>query len=51
MNILNCMHISDVYEPDVWEAYLDNEQYRLDFRPPGVEVHCLHGVEVDTIER
>ncbi|KAI5708748.1 hypothetical protein M8J76_002447 [Diaphorina citri] len=31
-----------------WEMRKDVAQYALDFRPPGVEVHCLHGSRVST---
>lgn len=29
----------------------DTEQFTEDFSPPGVEVHCLYGSGVDTVER
>lgn len=37
--------------PNGWEMRKDTEKYQLDFRPPGVEVHCLYGTGVDTVER
>ncbi|KAJ3653351.1 hypothetical protein Zmor_012607 [Zophobas morio] len=37
--------------PQGWEMRKDTESYQLDFTPPGVEVHCLYGVSVDTVER
>lgn len=37
--------------PDGWEMRKDTEPYQLHFKPPGVEVHCLYGVEVDTVEK
>ncbi|KYB27268.1 Group XV phospholipase A2-like Protein [Tribolium castaneum] len=37
--------------PNGWEMRKDTEKYQLDYRPPGVEVHCLYGVGVDTVER
>jgi hypothetical protein len=30
--------------------YLDVKQY-MDFGPPGVEVHCLHGDTIPTVEK
>ena len=29
----------------------DVESFSLNFSPPGVEVHCLHGYGVDTADR
>lgn len=29
----------------------DTEQFSEDFTPPGVEVHCLYGLGVDTVEK
>lgn len=36
---------------DGWEMRKDTEKYQLDFKPPGVEVHCLYGTNVQTVER
>ncbi|KAL1512992.1 hypothetical protein ABEB36_002483 [Hypothenemus hampei] len=36
---------------DGWEMKKDTEKYQLDFKPPGVEVHCLYGTGIDTVER
>lgn len=36
---------------DGWEMKKDTESYQLNFKPPGVEVHCLYGVNVPTVER
>ncbi|XP_066249695.1 lysosomal phospholipase A and acyltransferase-like isoform X2 [Euwallacea similis] len=36
---------------DGWEMHKDMEPYQLNFKPPGVEVHCLYGTGVDTVER
>ncbi|XP_022160151.1 group XV phospholipase A2-like isoform X1 [Myzus persicae] len=33
-----------------YDMYLDVKQY-MDFGPPGVEVHCLHGDTIPTVER
>ncbi|XP_066594723.1 lysosomal phospholipase A and acyltransferase-like [Prorops nasuta] len=40
----------DVDVPNGWEFRKDNEKYQLDFTPPGVEVYCLYGSEVNTVE-
>lgn len=29
----------------------DTISYQLNFQPPGVEVHCLYGANVNTVER
>jgi lysophospholipase-3 len=34
-----------------WEMRKDVERYSVEFEAPGVEVHCLHGSGVDTINR
>ncbi|CAH1105701.1 unnamed protein product [Psylliodes chrysocephalus] len=36
---------------DGWEMRKDTEPYQINFHPPGVEVHCLYGSSVDTVER
>ncbi|KAL3282550.1 hypothetical protein HHI36_005730 [Cryptolaemus montrouzieri] len=41
----------DISYPAGWEMKKDTEIYQLDFKPPGVEVHCLYGTQVDTVER
>ncbi|XP_012283665.1 group XV phospholipase A2 [Orussus abietinus] len=41
----------DINVPNGWEFHKDSEKYQLDFTPPGVEIHCLHGVNVDTVEK
>jgi len=41
----------DLGYPDGWEMWKDNKDFVMDFSAPGVEVHCLHGVGVDTVER
>ncbi|XP_063993799.1 phospholipase A2 group XV-like [Diachasmimorpha longicaudata] len=41
----------DINVPDGWEFRKDTEQYQADFTAPGVEIHCLHGAQVDTVER
>ncbi|VEN56945.1 unnamed protein product [Callosobruchus maculatus] len=37
--------------PEGWEMRKDTEPYQLHFKPPGVEVHCLYGVNVPTVEK
>lgn len=41
----------DIDVPNAWEFKKDNEKYQLDFTAPGVEVHCLYGSKVDTVEK
>lgn len=35
---------------DGWEMYKDAMPYMLNFTAPGVEVHCIYGTKVDTVE-
>ncbi|CAG9864368.1 unnamed protein product [Phyllotreta striolata] len=37
--------------PNGWEMRKDTEPYQLQFKPPGVEVHCLYGSNVQTVEK
>ncbi|KAI4504245.1 hypothetical protein M0802_000716 [Mischocyttarus mexicanus] len=41
----------DINVPNGWEFRKDNEKYQLNFTPPGVEVHCLYGKQIDTLDR
>ncbi|CAL1688468.1 unnamed protein product [Lasius platythorax] len=41
----------DIGVPDAWEFRKDNEKYQLDFTAPSVEVHCLYGSKVQTVEK
>jgi lysophospholipase-3 len=34
-----------------WEMRKDVERYSVAFEAPGVEVHCLHGYGIDTVNR
>ncbi|KAK0077115.1 hypothetical protein PV326_010270 [Microctonus aethiopoides] len=42
---------NDINVPNGWEFRKDTEKYQEDFTAPGVEVHCLHGAKVGTVER
>lgn len=44
-------YLIDINVPNGWEFRKDNEKYQLDFTAPGVEVHCLYGNGLDTVER
>lgn len=37
--------------PDGWEMRKDTEKYQLKFKPPGVELHCLYGYNISTVEK
>lgn len=37
--------------PDGWEMKLDTDPYKQNFKAPGVEVHCLYGIQMNTVER
>jgi lysophospholipase III len=34
-----------------WEMYQDTVGYTNDFSAPGVEVHCIYGTDVPTVEK
>lgn len=34
-----------------WEMRKDTIQYTMDFNPPGVDLHCLYGTSVPTVEK
>lgn len=34
-----------------WEMKKDTDPYQVNLTAPGVEVHCLFGVNVDTVEK
>lgn len=42
---------TEISFPDAWEMWQDTQAYKHNFTAPGVEVHCLHGNNVKTIER
>ncbi|XP_022914127.1 lysosomal phospholipase A and acyltransferase-like [Onthophagus taurus] len=41
----------DVDYPDGWEMYKDTQPHSLSLGAPGVEVHCLYGTDVPTVEK
>lgn len=41
----------DINVPNGWEFRKDNEKYQLNFTAPEVEVHCLYGSGIDTVQR
>lgn len=43
--------LRDLNQTMGWEMRKDNIKYTLDIRPPGVEVHCIYGKSVPTVER
>ncbi|XP_060822942.1 phospholipase A2 group XV-like [Bombus pascuorum] len=44
-------YLIDINVPNGWEFRKDNEKYQLDFTAPKVEVHCLYGSGIDTVEK
>nr|XP_012151510.1 PREDICTED: group XV phospholipase A2-like isoform X2 [Megachile rotundata] len=44
-------YLIDINVPNGWEFRKDNEKYQLDFRAPGVEVHCLYGTKLNTVQK
>lgn len=43
--------VSDIDYMTGWEMRQDVLKYSVDFSPPGVEVHCLYGNGLDTVEK
>lgn len=41
----------DLQYPTGWEMRKDTIQYAANFTPPGVEIHCIYGHNVDTVEK
>ncbi|KAK2587100.1 hypothetical protein KPH14_002866 [Odynerus spinipes] len=41
----------DINVPNGWEFRKNTEKYQLNFTAPGVEIHCLYGEKVDTVEK
>lgn len=46
-----CMCFRAIEYPMGWEMRKDVERYSVEFQAPDVEVHCLHGYGVNTINR
>ncbi|XP_028043903.1 group XV phospholipase A2-like [Bombyx mandarina] len=42
---------NDMELPNAWEMKKDTEKYTKDFSAPGVELHCVYGYNVATVER
>lgn len=42
---------TDMELPNAWEMRKDTVQYTQDFSAPGVELHCLYGYNITTVER
>ncbi|XP_030024885.2 phospholipase A2 group XV [Manduca sexta] len=42
---------TDMELPTAWEMKKDTEQYMNDFSAPGVDVHCIYGYNISTVER
>lgn len=37
--------------PDAYNMYLDTKDLLTTLPPPGVELYCLYGTNVDTVEK
>lgn len=44
-------YFKDIDNENAWEMYKDNLPYMLNFKSPEIEVHCIYGTNVDTVER
>ncbi|XP_063529576.1 phospholipase A2 group XV-like [Cydia strobilella] len=42
---------TDMNLPNAWEMRKDTDQFRTDFSAPGVEVHCVYGYNISTVDR
>ncbi|XP_052747315.1 phospholipase A2 group XV [Bicyclus anynana] len=42
---------NDLDVPNAWEMRKDTEKYSRDFSAPGVELHCLYGYNISTVEK
>lgn len=42
---------SDLNYPIGWEMMKDTDQYKWNFTAPDVELHCLYGTGIPTVER
>lgn len=44
-------YFKDINYMNGWEMKKDTDPFRINVTAPGVEVHCLYGVNVDTVEK
>lgn len=44
-------YFMDVEYPNGWEMYQDTLPHSLNLTAPGVEVHCIYGTNVSTVEQ
>ncbi|XP_028168991.1 group XV phospholipase A2-like [Ostrinia furnacalis] len=42
---------TDMELPNAWEMRKDTERFSGDFSAPGVDVHCLYGYNISTVEK
>ncbi|XP_032529637.2 phospholipase A2 group XV-like [Danaus plexippus] len=42
---------NDMELPNAWEMRRDTEKYSSDVAAPGVELHCIYGYNISTVER
>ncbi|XP_050362070.1 phospholipase A2 group XV-like [Nymphalis io] len=42
---------TDMELPNAWEMWRDTEKFSRDFSAPGVELHCIYGYNISTVER
>ncbi|CAH4012107.1 phospholipase A2 group XV-like [Pieris brassicae] len=42
---------TDMDVPNAWEMRKDTQQFTQDFSAPGVEVHCVYGYNISTVEK
>lgn len=47
--IYSSLFDSDIDSPMSWEIFQDLADYTT-VTPPGIEFHCIHGSNVDTLE-
>ncbi|KAB0798285.1 hypothetical protein PPYR_09278 [Photinus pyralis] len=44
-------YFKDIQFMDGWEMKKDTDPFRINITAPGVEVHCLYGINVPTVEK
>ncbi|CAH2989007.1 unnamed protein product [Chilo suppressalis] len=42
---------TDMELPNAWEMRKDTQRFTADFGAPGVEVHCIYGYNISTVEK